>query len=139
MNAETLLLRLSGVRQNGPGKWMAKCPSHDDRSPSLSIRQTDDGKILIHCWSGCDTESVLTALGLNWRDIFPDRWREAEARALAHGHRRLKKSLGEITQQDYARHVVAIAQADVEAGKVLSLHDRATVVIAMGILRGGGQ
>ena len=137
MTAE-IIARALGGRKVGQG-WTARCPAHDDRSPSLSIREADDGKILLHCWSGCDPEAILTAIGLTWRDLYPDRWREAEARTLAHGHRRLKKSLGEITQQDYARHVVAIAQADVEAGKVLSLHDRATVDLAMAILRGGGQ
>ena len=139
MTTDTLLSRLSSVRQTGPGKWQARCPAHDDRSPSLSIREADDGKILLHCWSGCDPEAILTAIGLTWRDLYPDRWREAEARTLAHGHRRRRKMLSEISQADYARHVVAIAQADVEAGKVLSLRDRATVDIAMGILRGGGQ
>ena len=139
MTAENLLSRLENVRQTGPGKWLALCPAHEDRSPSLSIREADDCRLLIHCWAGCDPESVITALGLSWRDLYPDRWREAEARTLAHGHRRLKKSLGEITQQDYARNVLVIAAADIEAGKVLSLHDRATVDLAMAILRGGGQ
>lgn len=137
MNAQTLLLRLSGVRQNGPGKWMAKCPAHDDRSPSLSIRQTDDGKILLHCWSGCDSEAILAAIGLGWKDLYPDKWQEAEARTLAHGHRRRQKSLADIALKDYARNVLDIAATDLEAGRTHDVWDRATIALAVEIARGG--
>ena len=41
---------------------MAKCPAHDDRSPSLSIRHADDGKVLVHCHAGCDQDRVIAAL-----------------------------------------------------------------------------
>lgn len=136
MNADTLLTRLEGVRPAGPNKWLARCPSHADRTPSLSIREADDGKVLVHCWSGCDPEAILAAAGLTWRDLYPDRWREAEARTMAHGHRRRKKMLSEITQADYARHVLVLANADIRAGKVLSLEDQATVRLALEIAGG---
>ena len=136
MTTDTLLSRLSSVRQTGPGKWQARCPAHDDRSPSLSIRQTDDGKILIHCWSGCDTEAVITAIGLTWRDLYPDRWREAEARVIAHGHKRRQKMLADITLKDYARYVLTIAAADRKAGKRHDVQDRATIRLAEDILGG---
>jgi putative DNA primase/helicase len=51
---------LSG-RKNGDG-WMACCPAHDDREPSLSIRDADNGNILVHCHAGCDQERVIAAL-----------------------------------------------------------------------------
>jgi len=73
MNAELLLSRLDGVRHTGPGRWMARCPAHEDRSPSLSIRETDDGRILVHDFAGCDVQSVLSAVGLTLADLFPDR------------------------------------------------------------------
>lgn len=68
-----LLSRLEGVRQFGPGKWTARCPGHDDRSPSLGVRETDDGKVLVKCWAGCDVESIVAAVGLNLSDLFPSR------------------------------------------------------------------
>ena len=71
MVAEELLRLLEGVKQVGPGKWMARCPAHDDRRPSLSIREAEDGRILLHCFAGCRTADVLQALGLTWRDLFP--------------------------------------------------------------------
>ena len=41
---------------------MARCPAHDDREPSLSIRDADDGKVLVRCHAGCDQERVIAAL-----------------------------------------------------------------------------
>lgn len=64
--------RLSHVKATGQGKWLARCPAHDDRSPSLAIREVDD-RILIHCFSGCAVSQVLVAMGLQMTDLFPDR------------------------------------------------------------------
>lgn len=69
---DVILPRLEGVKANGCGKWKACCPAHDDHDPSLSIREADDGKLLLHCWAGCDTESIVSAIGLALRDLFPD-------------------------------------------------------------------
>jgi putative DNA primase/helicase len=52
------------------GGWMARCPAHDDRYPSLSIREAEDGKILIYCHAGCDQEHVIAAL--RSRGLWPD-------------------------------------------------------------------
>jgi putative DNA primase/helicase len=60
MTAETIAKALGG-RKAGSG-WMARCPSHDDREPSLSIRDADDGKVLVRCHAGCDQEQVIAAL-----------------------------------------------------------------------------
>lgn len=49
------------------------CPAHDDRSASLSIKICDDGRVLIHCFAGCDIQSILGAVGLNLDDIIPQR------------------------------------------------------------------
>ena len=42
-------------------KGMARCPAHDDRTPSLGV-SLGRGAILLHCFAGCDQESVLAAL-----------------------------------------------------------------------------
>lgn len=68
---QKVLSRLKGVRQSG-SKAMAQCPAHDDGSSSLSIKHLDNGKVLIHCFAGCDPESVLSAASLSWSDIYPD-------------------------------------------------------------------
>jgi len=74
MNAAALLERLDDVRETGPDKYIAKCPAHQDRSPSLAIRHTDD-RWLIHCFGGCAASDVVHAVGLELADLF-DRPRE---------------------------------------------------------------
>jgi hypothetical protein len=68
---ETILTRLKGVRQVGPGRWVARCPSHEDRSPSLSVREGEDLRVLLHDFAGCEPEAIVQALGLELRDLFP--------------------------------------------------------------------
>jgi putative DNA primase/helicase len=60
MNAATIAKALGGKKAGGG--WMARCPAHDDRVPSLSIRDADNGKILVHCHAGCDQGRVIAAL-----------------------------------------------------------------------------
>ena len=48
------------------GRWfgsygMARCPTHDDRTPSLSVGD-HDGRLLVHCFAGCTQEVVIAAL-----------------------------------------------------------------------------
>jgi protein tyrosine phosphatase len=50
---------------------MAKCPAHQDNSPSLSISEGYDGRVLVHCFAGCTHTAVLAALGLRSSDLFP--------------------------------------------------------------------
>lgn len=66
---EALLSRLARVHRAGPGRWLALCPAHPDRDPSLSIRLAGD-KLLLHCFAGCAPDAVLEALGLTWRDLY---------------------------------------------------------------------
>lgn len=69
MTAESLLERLDRVRPRGPGKWSARCPSHQDKTPSLSVREGDWG-LLVHCFGGCTVEEVTEALNLRVSDLF---------------------------------------------------------------------
>jgi hypothetical protein len=73
MSAAAMLDRLQRVKQTGPGRWIACCPAHEDRSPSLSIRELGDGRILIHDFGGCDVGDVLGSIGLTLANLFPAR------------------------------------------------------------------
>jgi len=53
-------------------RWKARCPGHDDRNPSLSVALTADGRLLLHCFAGCDADHILASVGLSWRDLAPD-------------------------------------------------------------------
>lgn len=71
-DAEKLLTRLEGVKRTGEGKWLARCPAHEDRSPSLAIKAEGD-RVLVYCFVGCPLDSILGAIGLDVADLFPSR------------------------------------------------------------------
>ena len=71
MKAVDVLDRLEQVT-GGKGKWMACCPAHQDKSPSLAIKEADD-RVLVHCFAGCETSDVIAAIGLNVGDLFYDK------------------------------------------------------------------
>lgn len=71
MTAPELLTRLDGVRSRGTGKWSARCPSHSDKNPSLSITEGDKG-LLLRCWAGCELIAITEKLGLEIKDLFFD-------------------------------------------------------------------
>ena len=73
MTIDALLNRLDGIRETGHGKYVARCPAHDDKSPSLAIKDCGDGRVLLHCFAGCETQDVLIAIGLTFADLMPDR------------------------------------------------------------------
>lgn len=62
--------KFEGVQQSGVG-WIARCPSHGDDNPSLSIARGEDGRWLVHCHAGCTAEQVVEAVGLKMRDLMP--------------------------------------------------------------------
>ena len=66
MDIESLANMLNGKPQ-GKG-YIACCPAHDDKHPSLSINE-DNGKILVKCWTGCSVESIVSAIGIETKDL----------------------------------------------------------------------
>ena len=68
-----------GCEPHGPEHdFRARCPAHDGRSNgSLHVVEGADRRAVVHCFSGCQTEAVLAALGSSWRDLFPDGHRQA--------------------------------------------------------------
>jgi hypothetical protein len=67
---ERILDRLDGVRRTGV-RAMARCPVHEDRTPSLSVRRIE-GSVLIHCHAGCHVDDVLAAVGLVKADLYDE-------------------------------------------------------------------
>ena len=70
---EKVLSALNGVKRCGDTgrQWVALCPNHDDSKHSLTIGVTKEGKVLLKCYAGCDTRSVVSSLGMEWGDLFP--------------------------------------------------------------------
>ena len=57
------------AQQTGAGRWKAKCPAHNDRSPSLAIREGEDGHVTLFCRAGCSLDAILAALHLVADDL----------------------------------------------------------------------
>jgi hypothetical protein len=57
--------------QGKKGHWVACCPAHEDKRPSLAITETDDGRILLKCFAGCSAYDVVSAVGMDLTDLFP--------------------------------------------------------------------
>src|SRR5262249_36285348 len=69
---ERVVGRLQGSYVSGNRRtFQARCPAHDDRTPSLSVSEGHGGKVLLRCHAGCPTEAVVGAMGLKMNDLFP--------------------------------------------------------------------
>ena len=66
---ENLLSRLTKVKGRA-GNYIACCPAHEDRNPSLAVKE-QDGKIILHCFAGCSVENIIGAVGMEMTDLFP--------------------------------------------------------------------
>lgn len=55
------LLTALGV-PNTTGRGMTRCPNHEDRAPSLSWRLANDGRVLLHCFAGCEFGEIVAAV-----------------------------------------------------------------------------
>jgi hypothetical protein len=86
-----ILQCLDSPRRSGRG-WVAKCPSHDDRHASLSVAEGTSGKVVIHCFAGCDKDAILANLGLGWHELFPADSRERQRPRLWKGHIPLQRN-----------------------------------------------
>lgn len=94
------------------------CPAHDDRNASLSIKIQDDGRILMHCFAGCDIESILGAVGLSLDDIIPQRIDLLKPSGKAFNPFAILK-----TMKDEALFVYMCAN-EIEQGKTLQSSDK---------------
>jgi hypothetical protein len=113
--AAKIIDRLAKVRQTGPGRWLACCPAHEDNSPSLSIRELDDGRVLLNDFGGCQVGDVLAAMGLQLSDLFE----RPVGHSLPPTHSRIPaRDILEIISEETS--VVAMVAADLLAKKAIT-------------------
>lgn len=123
---DKLLSRLEGVKKTGAGRWIARCPAHEDRRPSLSIRETDDGRILVHCFGGCSASDVVDAAGLSLADLF-----ERPISNLKHLRPRERFVPSDVWQcVAFEAAVAHVAASDVAAGRPISQADAKRAALA---------
>jgi hypothetical protein len=136
-NCEILLNRLEHVQEYSQG-WRAKCPAHEGTSKgSLSIAEGDDGRVLLHCFGGCDVLTVLNVCGLEMADLFPARishdvppqqaqkWQELKQ------HRDWVQAAGRI---QYEARILSMAWQDIYQGRPMTDSDLHRVMKAMEVI-----
>ena len=133
---ENLLGRLEAVKKSGVGKWKARCPAHSDRTPSLSVREEADGRILLHCFGGCSVEAVLAAAGLSFEDLYPPR------PPSDHRYAPLRRPWLPSDAYETARHeilIVVLIGCDLHAQKVIAESDYERLFLAVQRLNAIGE
>ena len=85
MRTQEVLQRLANVQQTGGGTWKATCPAHRDENASLTVKEGQDGKTMLHCFAGCGTEAVVAAMGLKMSDLFAETGRVPAAGSYKYG------------------------------------------------------
>ncbi len=125
MTVDALLARLEGVRRTGEGRWVARCPGHEDRAPSLSVRELEDGRVLVHDFAGCGVDEILAVVGMTIAELYPPR-------PIDHVPRERRPWLAEDVLACVASEalVVATASANIRQGVALSDADHERVMLA---------
>ena len=116
------IARALGGRRSGRG-WVARCPAHRDRRPSLSIGEGGSGQVLIKCFAGCPQLAVIVAL--RERGLSPASSHHGSARfeAAAVQRRRAARERHDRQRIDAARRLWAAGRTitdDAPAGRYLA-------------------
>ena len=130
-----LLSRLERVKETGPGRWSACCPAHDDRTPSLTLREVSDGTVLMKCWAGCGAADVVAAVGLDLADLFPPK--SDGAKPLRPGERWVPRDVLRAVASEALVALVAVEA--VRRGEALSDDDAQRLAVAAGRLRAAAR
>ncbi len=122
MGVEAILPLLDKVRKLSAGSWMARCPAHNDKAPSLHVTEKADGTVLLNCFAGCGGMDVIGALGLDPDVLFPPK-------VLEDGSRR-EKPKRQFPVRDVVRALepqaieASLLLAKIGGGAVVSKSDR---------------
>lgn len=120
-----ILSKLNKVTTKPNDKWLACCPAHNDKSPSLSVSLANDGKILLYCFAGCSIEEVTEALDIDLSELFPNNhFNRSE-----YYHQLKQSQYKEILSNE--RLVVAMAEAEIKRSNKLSSKDTARHLLAL--------
>lgn len=126
MSASAILSRLDGVKPTGSGRWIAHCPAHDDKQPSLAIRELEDGRVLLHDFAGCSISDVLAAVGFTLEDLFPERQGDYSGAK----ERRPFYAIDVLRCVAFEALVVSIAATNLAQGVALPGADRKRLLVA---------
>jgi hypothetical protein len=124
---ELILSRLEKVSSNnGGGRYKALCPAHADRSPSLSICEGDDGRVLLHCFSGCSAEAIVSSIRLTMTDLFcVDNVTKRPPLVPGVSRRELTAAI------EFEKAILYIAKTDKAKGRCISTNDSQRAQLAL--------
>lgn len=113
---------LKGFKALRPGtgkrsSFQSCCPAHEDNSPSLKIDVTHDGRILLHCFAGCDVHEICSASNIHITDLFPDKQDHKPTRRV-----------NEPTEDHW---FIAVIKAQIRKGEPVSDQDKARYINAV--------
>ena len=129
---ENLLPRLDNVRETGPNRWVACCPARDDKHPSMTIREMDDGRILVHDFGGCSVHEIVQAVGLTLSDLFPrDPGRHCKPERRPFPAADVLRAIG------YESLVVCAAAVTMMSGEPFTQTDRDRLILAASRIQAG--
>ncbi len=112
---DNFLSRLQKVRKTGKGSWMACCPAHQDKNPSMTIAEGSDGRALVHCFSQqCSIEDIANAVGLSVSDLMPENVGYHRAKPV----RRMYNAMDVLQAIRSDLYLSFIVMKDIQAGKV---------------------
>jgi hypothetical protein len=121
-----ILPRLDKVRRTGKGNWLTCCPAHDDRNPSMTIHEADDGRILVRCFAGCGFGEIVGAVGLGWEPWFPPKQPEDFKPAV----KRPFPATDVLEALALETTLVAVAACNVARGIEMNDEDKARLLLA---------
>ena len=111
MTVDQLLARLEAVGARGASKWLARCPAHEDKNPSLAIAEGERG-LLVKCWAGCTLEEITRALGLTVRNLFYDANPDPRAVRAAQQRRQREQRQRQLQWRSDGLRVATLREAD---------------------------
>lgn len=126
---DRVLPLLTKVRRRQPGQWSACCPAHDDKGPSLSVRETPEGAVLLHCFAGCEVAEIVAAISLELHDLFPPQDKPASAPKRTAKLLTLGQALDLLHDE---AQLVAVCAGNIGHGVALTKADRERVLQAAG-------
>jgi hypothetical protein len=126
LKVDDFLSRLEKVKATQNGHWIARCPAHADKHPSMTVRETPEGIVLVHCFAGCDVESILSAVGMDFDALFPDKPLENATKPI----RRPFPAADVLEALADESRLIALAAANVRSGVTLSDADYQRLMVA---------
>lgn len=130
MAIDYLLSKLERVKSTGRGRWIASCPTRDDKRPSMTIRELDDGRILLHDFGGSSPHEILNAIGMSFSDLYPE-----SITNYAKAERRPFFATDVLKTIAFEALLIAMAASRIANGESFDEGDRARLMLAASRIR----